>query len=355
MLVFDSKHFLTSSNLLYDNGYLWRSDVPDSAMTMNGVRSFEHFSKLFGYDVEPLVPKKYVESAKLLNTQPPWCFYIGKNKFQKMIGDYALQHDKVLSSISERALDVHTKINVFIDSLKPAEYDMSLVNQSDLKKHIERFITPYLYDKTLQRPEYIRTKTKTGRLSVVSGPNVLTMHSDLRKGVPEGYSIDFVSIEPNVLLVSQGKEPRTDIYDSIREDVFNNSISRAKVKIATMAALYGSGREDKFARGIEDYFCVQETVKDLESKISDDSINNLFERPINLNGIRGKHLLALWLQSSAADAALLGFYNFCKEHSVIPHWIIHDGLIFIYEENNFKIETLDVGLKHRLPVKVEKL
>jgi len=355
MLVFDSKHFLTSSNLIYDNGYLWKTEVPEQAMTMEGVRSFDHFSKLFGYEVDPLIPKRYRESAKVLGTEPPWCFYIGKTKFQKMIDEYVEQHDKVLSSLPASALDVHTKINVFIDSLKPAEYDMSRIDQTELKKHIERFITPYLYDKTLDRPEYIRTKTKTGRLSVVSGPNVLTMHSDLRKGIPGGHSIDFVSIEPNVLLVSQGKSPRTDIYDSIRKDVFNDSISRAKVKIATMAALYGSGRDDKFAKGIEEYFGVQETVRRLESEVKDEKIYNLYNRPIDLNGTRGKHLLALWLQSSAADAALLGFYNFCKDHDVIPHWIIHDGLIFIYDKNRSDVESLEVGLNHKLPVKVEKL
>ena len=122
-----------------------------------------------------------------------------------------------------------------------------------------------------------------------------------------------------------------------------------------MAALYGSGRQDKFAKNIEDYFRVQETVKSLESKVTNDKINNLFDRPIELNGVRGKHLLALWLQSSAADAALYGFYNFAKEVEIIPHWIIHDGLIFIYKGKQKQINEIDAGLQYKLPVKVEKL
>ena len=356
MLVFDSKHFLTSSNLVYDNkSYTWQSNPPDAALTISGIRSFDHFSKLFGHEVEALIPEKYLNSASVLKSSPPWCFYIGKTKFQKMVTSYANRYDEIMSTIEPSIVEAHSKINFFIDSLVPAQYKISLIEGDDLKKHVDRFILPNLASGFLKRPEYIRTKTKTGRLTVVEGPNVLTMHSALRKGVPDGYSIDFVSIEPNVLLVSQGKEPRTDIYDSIREDVFNNSISRAKVKIATMAALYGSGREDKFALGIEKYFSVKSTVAKLESQIIDETIDNIFGRPIKLDGIRGKHLLALWLQASAADAALLGFYNFSKLVNIKPHWIIHDGLIFIYNEKIKNIPSLDVGLKYKLSVKVEKL
>ena len=272
-----------------------------------------------------------------------------------MIHDFAAQHDKVLEKIDEETIISHTKINYFIDSMEPATYDLRLVQDQDLKKHIDKFIIPNLSDGKLDAVRYIRTKTKTGRLTVVAGPNVLTMHSGLRKGVIDGYSIDFVSIEPNVLLVSQNRKPRTDIYDEIRREVFKDSISRAKVKIATMAALYGSGRQDKFAKNIEDYFKVDETVSILESQVVDDRIKNLFDRPIFLNGARGKHLLALWLQSSAADAALLGFYNFAKQVEIVPHWIIHDGLIFIYRDKQKETLELDVGLSYNLPVKVEKL
>ena len=356
MLVFDSRHFMTSSNLVYNNEtYLWQSTAPEEAMTLSGARSFLHFSKLFGIEIEPLIPEKYQKSADLLNSEPPWCFYIGKIKFQKMINDFAAQHDEVLATINKETAAKQIKINCFIDSMQQPVYDISKVADEELKKHVERFIIPNLKDGKLESTQYIRTKTKTGRLTVVNGPNVLTMHSGLRKGIPDGYSIDFVSIEPNVLLVSQGRKPRTDIYDNIRSEVFQDSISRAKVKIATMAALYGSGRQDKFAKNIEDYFRVQETVKSLESKVTNEKINNLFDRPIELNGVRGKHLLALWLQSSAADAALYGFYNFAKEVEIIPHWIIHDGLIFIYKGKQKQINELDAGLQYKLPVKVEKL
>ena len=356
MLVVKSENFVTSSHLVYDLGqYSWSSSIGEDSLTADpGIRSLSEMCKIFGNECEPLIPENYLESSKTLGVKPPWSLYIGNSKFQNLVNKQIGFYDDLAKNHDSRFITIHAKINHFIDSLKPAIYNLDLVD-SNLEKHINSHIAPQLWDGELNKPIYLRTKTKTGRLSVVSGPNVLTMHSGLRKGVVDGYSIDFVSIEPNVLLVSQGRMPRTDIYDTLQRDIFDSKISRAKVKIATMAALYGSDRGDKFAKTIEDYFKVSEKIKELESLVENDSIRNMFGRLIKLNGIAGKHLLALWLQSSAADAALYGFYNFSKQVDIVPHWIIHDGLIFIYRQDKTPVLTLDVGLQFELPVKVEKL
>jgi hypothetical protein len=249
---------------------------------------------------------------------------------------------------------MHAKINLFLKKMSACSYDISRIKPG-LEKHLKQSILPYLDNSIISPPRYIRTKTKTGRLSVISGPNVLTMHAGLRKGIVDGYSIDFISMEPNFLLCSQGRDTKTNLYENIREEVFKNKLSRTKVKIATMAALYGSTRTDKFAKKISEYFKLDEQVKNLEEKVVNDTIKNEYGRIINLQGARGRHLLALWLQSSAADAALLGFYNFYKENDIVPHWIIHDGLIFIYKGEKKPIKYLDIGFNMKLPVKVEKL
>lgn len=355
MLVIKSKNFMTSSHLIYENGgFKWSSKVPENAIVSDlGVRSLEEIGKIFGQKIEPLVPENYMNSARRLSVVPPWSLYIGNKKFKMMVQDYVSQYENLIKTIDESMVDVHANISYFIENLMPANYDLSLL--SEQHSHIDSHVKPFLKNKVLQKPTYTRNKTRTGRLSVVKGPNVLTMHSSLRKGVKNGFCCDFVSIEPNVLLVSQGREPRVDIYEHMRTELFSEDTSRAKVKIATMAALYGTGRTDKFASKVSDYFNLTKVIKELESQVFDDKIINLYGRVINLDGARDKHLLALWLQSSAADAAILGFYNFSKLVSIVPHWIIHDGLIFIYKQNMQKVETLDVGLKYDLPIKVEKL
>ena len=355
MLVIKSKNFLTSSNLIYENGaFKWCTEIPDTAIVSDeGVRSLEEIGAVFGESIAPLVPSNYLNSANKLSVNPPWSLYIGNQKFKMMIQDYVNQYEDLLKNKEKTTLNVHAKISCFIDSLEPAEYCLSLVKEEH--KHISSHIKPYLKSGLLDKPVYTRNKTKTGRLSVIKGPNVLTMHSSLRSGIKNGYCCDFVSIEPNVLLVSQGREPRIDIYEHMRNELFTKETSRAKIKIATMAALYGSGRKDKFATKVSDFFGLDAVIDELEEKVYDDKIENLYGRVINLDGAKDKHLLALWLQSSAADAALLGFYNFSKLVSIVPHWIIHDGLIFIYKQNTKKINTLDVGLQYELPIKVEKL
>ncbi len=356
MLVIKSENFITSSHLVYGLGqYSWSSSVEEDCVTADsGIRSLTEMCKIFGTECEPLIPSNYLESSKVLDVHPPWSLYIGNHKFQNLVNKQIGFYEDLTKNHDGRLISIHAKINYFVDSLKPAIYNLDLVDPN-LEKHIGTHIRPHLWNGELSKPIYLRTKTKTGRLSVISGPNVLTMHSGLRKGLVDGYSIDFVSIEPNVLLVSQGREPRTDIYDTLQSDIFDGKISRAKVKIATMAALYGSGRGDKFAKMIEDYFRLPEKIKELESQVVNDSIRNMFGRNISLGGTSGKHLLALWLQSSAADAALYGFYNFSKQVDIVPHWIIHDGLIFIYKHNKKQIDSLDVGLQFELPVKLEKL
>ena len=47
-----------------------------------------------------------------------------------------------------------------------------------------------------------------------------------------------------------------------------------------------------------------------------------------------KHLLSLWLQSSAADAAIKGFADFFRANTHLkPHWLIHDACVFSGEGN----------------------
>ena len=100
---------------------------------------------------------------------------------------------------------------------------------------------------------------------------------------------------------------------------------------------------------------ISEWIKKIESEKVEDTIFNYFGRPIKkCSNLTGRHLFALWLQSSAVDAALMGFVNFLKDNSNIkPHWIIHDGLLFTGEYN----ETTSIFINNQieLPVLIEDL
>lgn len=352
MLVINARNFLTSSHLIYsDPGFYWSDTLPENYLYSEDL---PELANIMGDNIDPLIPESYIKSAKVLNIDPPWCFYIGKEKYLKLVKEYTEVYSNFINSCNKENIGIHSKIGSFLKQLKPCKYDTTII-EKDLINHWERSIKDHLKNGYIDPPKYFRTKTKTGRLSVSSGPNVLNMHAGLRKGVVDGYSIDFVSMEPNLLLALQKRPTKTNLYESIRTEVFDDRISRAKVKIATMAALYGSDRSDKFAKKISEYFNLDKQVSLLEKRIVDDTIKNEYGRQITLNGARDRHLLSLWLQSTAADAALYGFYNFYNDNDIIPHWIIHDGLIFIYKGNSKPVKRLNVGLGIDLPVKVEKL
>tara|TARA_E500000331_G_scaffold269777_1_gene261282 strand:- start:667 stop:1737 length:1071 start_codon:yes stop_codon:yes gene_type:complete len=356
MLVVKSENFATSSHLLCeDTGFVWSSTIPETAVFADtGQRSFSELAKIFGYNVESFISENYKNSAETIGTNPPWYFYIGKEKFIARIKEYSKSYKAFCESFDHEKINIQASISQFIDELQPANFDRRLV-KPEYSAHFEKSIQPFLIGSILPPPKYSRTKTKTGRMSVIEGPNVLTCHAGLRSGLVGAHQIDFVSMEPNFLLQFIGKKPTANLYDDIRKEIFRDKISRAKVKVATISALYGSDRKDKFARTISDYFHVEEVIKSLEEKIVDDTIRNEYGRLIYLQGARGRHLLSLWLQSSAADGALYGFYNFSQHNDIKPMWIIHDALIFIGNEKAISVKELDIGFNTILPVKVDKL
>ena len=169
--------------MIYGLGqYSWSSDIEEDFIFADpGVRSLVELCKIFGNECEPLIPENYFKSAEVLGTEPPWCPYIGNSKFQNLVNKQIGFYEDLTKEHDGQLIRFHSKVNYFVDSLEPAAYDLDLVNEG-LEKHIKTHIEPHLFDGILAKPHYVRTKTKTGRLSVTSGPNVLTMHSDLRKG-----------------------------------------------------------------------------------------------------------------------------------------------------------------------------
>ena len=84
MLVFDSRHFMTSSNLVYNKEtYLWQSNAPEEAMTLSGARSFVHFSKLFGIEIDPLIPEKISKICRSIKLRAALVFLYWKSEVSK--------------------------------------------------------------------------------------------------------------------------------------------------------------------------------------------------------------------------------------------------------------------------------
>jgi hypothetical protein len=156
-------------------------------------------------------------------------------------------------------------------------------------------------------------------------------------------------MEPRLLLAFLGKEIDGDLYEQIQKDLGLKG-DRSYIKVSIISSLYGS----RVVPEISKYFAIDEWINQLESQVQNNVIKNYFGRPINAENVKGHHLLSLWLQSSAADAALLAFAKFFDENKNLkPHWLIHDACIFSGE--GVIPEYLYITEKIKLPIECTEI
>lgn len=206
---------------------------------------------------------------------------------------------------------------------------------------------------------YSQTSTVTGRLIVESGPRILTLPKRYRDVIVSRYengmiiSLDYRSLEPRIVLAAQGRPAPKDIYAEVCDTIFKGALTRLQAKAITISLLYGAqeatiakasglsnGELQRAIESIVDYFGMNKFHERLLSEAQETGkIKNYFGRPLVL-GDRWK-LTNRYAQSSAVDAALLGFFHaikFIKENElkIIPIFNIHDAMILDVHPDHVK-------------------
>lgn len=324
MIIFTNKMFGTENHLSYDSGYSWINDIPSNAFVYddNHKYSISEWLIISNQEVPQLIEEKYRKMAEELNlVNPSW---------HKLLGRAFKDQLKAISESTSKAIEgceysdyenVWRTCQDFIWSMKPAKINTPrYASLKALNVNLPGFnpitgsIDPVRYDR----------RTKTGRLRVIEGPSVLTIKAEHRNIIKGCRQIDFKNMEPRLLLAFLGKEIEGDLYTKIQEDLKIKG-DRSYVKVSIISSLYGS----RVVPEISKYFAIPQWIDELERDKKDGWIRNYFGRPIDVEDVTGHHLLALWLQSSAADAALLAFAKFFNERpDLTPHWLIHDACIF---------------------------
>ena len=199
-------------------------------------------------------------------------------------------------------------------------------------------------------PAYDRVSTKTGRLTIKEGPQILTLKREFRSiFTPSSmnsrlFEIDFISLEPRVALNFAGVHASNDVYLSFIEST-GIKISRDAAKLAVLCSLYGAGetRLDSLLRkestsvtakmlvkAVAKYFRLSELRRHLFGQAKGQGlIHNYLGRPIEIDDARESILVNNYLQSSATDVAIAGFNDFAKKFAgkCRPLFVIHDALI----------------------------
>ena len=348
MLVFSNNLFGTSNHLAYDSGFKWVDKIPDHAFVYgdNHMYSVDEWLYMFNNQSPALVEEKYLRMADELNlSNPCWQKLLGR-KFTDNLKKVTTDLELIITNNDKSYEQTWRECQQFIWSMQPAK--INRVRYASLKamnitlpgfNPMTGSIDPVRYDR----------RTKTGRLRVKSGPSVLTLKSEHRNMLANCRQIDFKNMEPRLLLAFIGKEVEGDLYENIQKDL-NLKGDRSYVKVSIISSLYGS----RVVPEISKYFAINDWIEQLTANVVDNYIKNYFGRPINVKDVTGHHLLSLWLQSSAADAALLAFAKFFRKNtSLKPHWIIHDACIFSGDGD--VPEYLYIDEKIRLPIECTEI
>lgn len=319
------------------------------------VCSIEPLFSLFECEVPEMIPEQFSRSFRecQYTGDIPWSYVLPKQTYVKLLRQLIEAIQSGLSKVQSSPYPAFFyETNKIFDLLRPSHVDKARCKShlSEGDNHVLKSILGMAPEGVIPVPRYDRVSTKTGRLVIKEGPQVLTLKKDFRDiFVPSSpgnklYEVDFVSLEPRVALNIAGVETAGDVYLNLI-DAFNLNVSREAAKIAVLCSLYGAGnhhlnsilakegsdvKASVLLKKVKEHFKIPSLTSKLRDEASSGFITNCFGRPIEVDGQRDSILINNFLQSSAADLALWGFVDFCEslQKVVRPMFVIHDALIF---------------------------
>ncbi len=218
------------------------------------------------------------------------------------------------------------------------------------KKCYQNLTQVSLNNKSLELPRYNHSGI-TGRTSITSGHNFLTMKKDDRKLLkslnPECIlvEVDFKSCEPFFYLKSNGYniDSVKDVYHWISENYQVDIKSRDKFKRGILSMLYGANEyttskvmqiDMSVVKRIKEELGINNLNLKLEKEFNSKGfIKNYYGRPITSNN----NLVNYWIQSSAVDFCSLAFHRFYNQYNLKPCFFIHDSMTFEIEKSRVSI------------------
>lgn len=368
----------------------------DDLLNLDCEWEMEEFCRLYGMDMPQWPPQNF---KRVLSQIAPdqhlddidWWKIMGFKRYVSQLQSLAINFEQSVSEFDMRYWhDVYRRIlyNLF-EEIDNATIDIERYNKyhSEATASQMEILETFKPDQHgyAERVIYSGTETKTGRLKITDGPNILHLKREYRDMIVSSHGdkgkivyLDYSSLEPRILLcVSNpsliGSLPQ-DIYSKMLSDLnLSEKIPRTVAKTAILSALYGQkeentiktlsnyiGSAEDFLSLVNDYFGIEK----LKEKLAGDLLKtrgryilNYYGRPIFCEDTKPYALLNYYVQSTAVDVAMLGFLNIVsrlKEHKLTdkirPIFILHDALFLDIHEDAYhvipKIEKLgSTGIK----------
>lgn len=346
--------------------------------------------KLGGVDLDIRPPNKWTVAMNLVasGSQVPWSQVMPSTEYKSFVKNIV---KSIIGTIDTLPQDYYRNVwcpaGQLLMSLKAPRVDSSFYR--DLVGSIERdsgaletfrpgpggFLSPVVYD---------RFATRTGRLTVSAGPNILTLKKEYRKLLKSNFSdgvicsLDFSALEARIILAESGTVPVTDdLYGSLAQRLFQGKISREIVKVAVISELYGSSKHalggrlglagrklDEFVETIHGYFKISDLRKRLKDEfIKTGKIRNRHGRLLDLDDPQDHLFVNTYAQSTGVDVSLLGFKAVMDKlgtDGIRPLFVLHDALILdVREDRLADVERTNFvsipGYDFEFPLKFERV
>jgi hypothetical protein len=268
-------------------------------------------------------PAEYVNLARVVfnSCQPMWSMMLPNHVFKSAVMTFV---NKVIEANVEAVMQYYKStwahVGHFLSQLQPITLDGS-------------FLGTVKYD---------RISTRTGRMTVAAGPQVLTMSKEKRRLITGSskapiYYVDFRALEPTIIANAVGLSfSGDDLYAWLAENVLHNQ-TRDSAKKAVVSALYGDQtHRTSDAKLIAQKFDLKNFAQHIRSKMCDITrVTNVYGRLISTKDVENDGcVINDYTQSSAVDAAILGFDLICSSLHLTPLCVIHDAVIVEDVDNN---------------------
>jgi hypothetical protein len=357
-----------------DDGVYWTDTVPSHSYLFSGEikylndKCFDSMLKLADIEIKLDVPQKYVNASKYVNSPfPKWKYIVPASMYrmalEKLLNDVRGSIDLLPKDYFDSAWVTGNHV---LRSLKQAKVDKRKLEELVLVEKNTSALNTFKPDAygICEKIVYNRFGTLTGRLSVESGPSILTLKKELRNILKSKYEdgkilmLDFVSLEANVLIRETFPNFHSDIYEDISKKL---NISRKATKAAVIVEMYGGSKKtlidnfnmqkdtvDLLVSEINKQFNLKNLKKQLIAKIDRGFAFNKYGRPIFLEENPDRIIINYFAQSTGADISLLGYANLLDKLKCIadPIFVLHDSIFLDVHpdciEEVLSISSLDI-------------
>ena len=286
---------------------------------------------------------------------------LGKKRFTENVKRIIADCKNVLNA-NDYFLTQYQVQNRLIDKIEHV-----YANKSDVHAIDENDTNSLMPDETgkCKIAEYDNYSSSTGRMSVKSGPKIMTLdkrhrHVFRSKWGTDGtlVSIDYSALEPGVINTLLGeKDLPQDIYAAIGDKIQSSQLQRTTLKVMILSVLYGMSRKNFIVKFIEspdpdviydrlqDVLCVKSMLKKIKSDMNEGLISNYYGRPLKCDN--ESLFVNHYTQSTAVDVACDGFLSLIQDNPYVrPVFLLHDEIVVDVHKDD--IEKLTSACKNGL-------